>query len=330
MSKEYKNIFEEEIVVPEIVQLKTEEALTQIKQKGTNDSMKEHDIIPMKPKSPKKSKILKICVAVCACFALFISASHFNNVLNVGGKNIGSNSVQNTENSNIVENLTNMFTIQVYAADSPYASQDGYVTLEPGKSVITGNQAGYVLCENEEGNVTYCVGTRFLCEGENIESITYEIENAAFQIVESEDSSIITSFEEYGTLLNTGSVGGGGVKEERPGEYEEYEYVTTIGFYKLYTLDYDKQSDDETWINICNVTDIPWESSLGNCDTMEEKANCMDDMMKDVRIICTVHYSDGTTDSGTIRVGGAVITPEMTEEPEKHITHAGFEFRYEE
>ena len=330
MGKEYKNIFEEEIVIPEIVQLKTEEALTQIKQKGTNDTMKENNLIPMKQKSPKKSKILKIGVAMCASFALILSASHFSNVQKVGGKNIGSNSVQNTENTNIVENIANMFTIQVYAADSPYASQDGYVALESGKSVIAGNQAGYVLCENEEGNVTYCVGTRFLCEGENIESITYEIENAAFQIVESENSSIITSFEGYPTPLNTGSVGGGGVKEKQPGEYEEYEYVTTTRFYKSYTLDYDKQSDDTTWINICNVTDIPWESSFGNCETLEERANCMDEMMKDVRIICTVHYSDGTTDSGTITIGGAVITPEMTEQPDKHITHAGFKFQYEE
>lgn len=330
MSKEYKNIFKEDIVVPEIVQLKTEEALMQIKQKGMNDTMKENNIIPMKPKSPKKAKILKICVAACACSALFISAGHFNTLSNGAGKKTGSNLVQNTENSNVVQSLANMFTLQVYAADSPDATPNGYVALEPGKSVITGNQAGYVLCENEEGNVTYCVGTRFLCEGENIESITYEIENAAFQIVEPEDSSIITSFEAYGTSLNTGSVGGGGVKEEQTGEYQEYEYFTTIRFYKSYTLDYDKQSDDKTWINICNVTDIPWESSFGNYETLEEKANYIDEMMKDVRIICTVHYSDGTTDSSTITVGGAVITPEMTEEPENHITHAGFEFRCEE
>ena len=51
-------------------------------------------------------------------------------------------------------------------------------------------------------------------------------------------------------------------------------------------------------------------------------------MMKDVVITCTVHYTDGTTDSGTITIGGAIVVPEPIGVPEKDKPFAGFEFRY--
>ena len=53
-------------------------------------------------------------------------------------------------------------------------------------------------------------------------------------------------------------------------------------------------------------------------------------MMKDVVITCTVHYTDGTTDKGTITIGGGIITPEPIGIPEKAQAYAGFEFRYQQ
>lgn len=53
-------------------------------------------------------------------------------------------------------------------------------------------------------------------------------------------------------------------------------------------------------------------------------------MMKDVVITCTVHYTDGTTDKGTITIGGGIITPEPIGIPEKDQAYAGFEFRYQQ
>ena len=53
-------------------------------------------------------------------------------------------------------------------------------------------------------------------------------------------------------------------------------------------------------------------------------------MMKDVAITCTVHYIDGTTDDGTITIGGAIVIPEPIGVPKKDEAFAGFELRYED
>ena len=324
MSKENQNIFQEEITVPEIVKLKEEEAFMQIEKKGIyNDTMKENNIIPFKKHTTKFSKLIKASAALCACSVLFAAVGHFKTFTFAVEKDTETNTVKSSDQNDFTQTLTNMFTLQVYAADSPEASENGYITLEPGKSfVINENDMGSVLCSDEEGFISYCIGTHFLCEGENVESITYSIENAAFQIVEPKDSSIITNFEEYSTFLDTGFLGG---EESESGD----EILSLIRQYKSYTVDYNTQSNDQTWINICNETTLPWETLYGKSNTLEDRVHAIEEMMKDVVITCTVQYTDGTTDEGTITIGGAIVTPEPIGIPEKDQAYAGFEFRYE-
>lgn len=323
MIKESKNIFKEDIEVPEIVQLKAEEAFMQIKKKGLDThTMKENNIIPLRHQNRQTSKLIKSCAAMCACTVLFAAVGYFNPLTHTAEKGSEKNTLQSTEKTDLTKTLTNMFTLQVYAADSPEASENGFITLQPGKGfVITENALGSVLCDNEEGNITYCIGTQFLCEGENVESITYSIENAAFQIVEPKDSSIITDYEEYSEFLNVGTVGG---------EDDEFGNGLSVGrHYKSYTVDYEKQFNDDTWINVCNVTNIPWDTIYANGNTLEDRVNGFEEMLKNVVITCTVHYTDGTSDSGTITIGGAIVTPNPIGVPEKDKAYAGFEFRYE-
>ena len=324
MIKEYKNIFKEDIEVPEIVQLKAEEAFMQIKMKGLdNHIMKENNIIPMKKQTTKFSKLIKISAAICACAVLFTAIGHFKPFIPASEKSAETNIVQFTEKNDITQTLANMFTLQVYAADSTEASENGFVTLESGKRfVINENELGSVLCGDEEGNISYCIGTRFLCEGENIESITYSIENAAFQIVEPKDSSIIIDYKEYHEPFNTGTIGG---------EDDEFGNGLSVRrHYKSYTVDYEEQFNDRTWINICNETNLPWEALFAEGNTLQDEVNAREEMMKDVAITCTVHYIDGTTDDGTITIGGAIVIPEPTGVPKKDEAFAGFELRYED
>lgn len=319
MNTKHDNIFKKDIVVPEIVQLKAEESLLQIKEKGT-DNMKERNIVHMENKTGKYRKIIKPMIAACACAALFIAASASGVFENLKEMNNGENYIHTTEDENLTHALSNMFTLKVYAADSPDSSANGYVTLEAGKSILVKETGlGSVLSENEDDMISYCIGTQFLCEGDNIERITYSIDNAAFQIVERPDASIITDFEEFDDTLNTGAIGG---EESESGE----EILSVCRLYKSFTVSYDNQSNDHTWINICNNTDLPWNFLFGEDKTLEDRVNGIDEMMKDVVITCTVHYTDDTSSDAFITVGGGIITPDVTGIPEKDKPYAGFRF----
>lgn len=315
MDKEYKNIFKEDIEVPEIVQSKADEAFMQIKKKGL-------DNYTMKDKHKNFSKLITASAALCACTVLFAALGHFKPFTSATEQRAETNILHLTEKNDITQSLTNMFTLLVYAADFPESSENGFVTLQPGKGfVISETELGSVLCGDEEGNISYCIGTRFLCEGENIESITYSIENAAFQIVEPKDSSIIMDYEEYGTILNVGMVGG---EDDEAGNG-----LSVCRFYKSFTVDYEEQFNDRTWISVCNETNLPWDTLYAKDNTLEDRVNGIEKMMKDVMITCTVHYTDGTTDEGTITIGGEIVVPEPIGVPEKDKSFAGFEFRYE-
>lgn len=326
MNKQYKNIFKEDIVVPDIVQLKAEEAFSQIKKKGT-ENMKENNIIPMEMKTTKCRKIVKPIIAACICGSLFIAAGKFNNLHlfnHVNETNTAETYLKTAEGGDLTQALSNMFTLKVYASDSPEAGENGYVALESGKSfVIKEDDMGYVLCETEEGGISYCIGTQFMCEGENVERITYSINKGAFQIVEPPKDSSILEGEAYEGFLNTGLIGG---EESESGE----EILSVRRLYKSFTLSYDEQSNDQTWINICNVTDLPWETLYNENNTLEDRVNAIEEIMKDVVITCTVQYTDGTCDEGTITIGGGIITPEPIGIPEKDQPYAGFEFLYEQ
>lgn len=319
MNTNHDNILKKDIIVPKIVQLKAEESLLHIKEKGT-DNMKERNIVHMENKTRKCHKIIKPMIAACACAVLFIAAGASGAFKNVKEINNGETYVHTTEDEDLTNVLSNMFTLKVYAADSPDASENGYVTLEAGKNILLKETGlGSVLGGDEDDMISYCIGTQFLCEGDNIESITYSINNAAFQIVERPNFSIITDFEEYDGTLNTGTIGG---EESESGE----EILSVRRLYKSFTVSYNNQSNDHTWINICNETDLDWNSFFGEGKTLEDRVNGIDKMMKDVVITCTVHYTDGTSSDAFITVGGGIITPEVTGIPEKDKPYAGFRF----
>ena len=319
MNKKHKNIFQDDIEVPDIVRLKAEEAFLQIKEKGTV-TMKDNNIAPMQRKTKKLHKILKPAIAACACAALFLTAGKFHTLHHISENNAEENYVLTTESDNLPQTLSNMFSLKVYAADSPDASDSGYVTLETGKSILvkeTGLES--VLCEGEDGFISYCIGTKFLCEGDNIESITYSISEGAFQIVKRPNDTILTSYEEYDGSLSTGLVG------DKDSDTLDNP-VSVYGLYKSFTVSYDNQSNDHTWINICNETDRSWDFLYGKDMTLEDRVDAIEEMMQNVVITCTVHYTDGTSEDAFITIGGGIYS-NKTGIPEKDTPHADFEFR---
>ena len=60
--------------------------------------------------------------------------------------------------------------------------------------------------------------------------------------------------------------------------------------------------------------------------TLEDRVDAIEEMMQNVVITCTVHYTDGTSEDAFITIGGGIYS-NKTGIPEKDTPHADFEFR---
>ena len=240
----------------------------------------------------------------------------------------------------ILSAFDNMFTLRVKAAESLPGGQEGqagggrqdaqseekYVVLEAGHQIplVTGSLAqSYVLGGDEEtGQVDYCINIPFSCEGENIEKIVYSINRGAFQIVQAQGESIIVEGEAYEeddriNNMNCGSIGGNYSDDEMglPEKPIETKY------YKSLTLNYQKQSDDDTWINIVdNVPDSKEAFDLiWGRDDLQSFNSGLQKLLENTMITCTVWYTDNTSQSVDIKVGSRIMTYREAGEPEASV-----------
>ncbi|MCI8991164.1 MAG: hypothetical protein HFG80_00315 [Eubacterium sp.] len=330
---ERNNIFQKDIDLPEIVHKKADEAFFTIleernlrmenmeKQEQGMEIQKLHGRISGK-------KAVKTLVAAAACAAVVITAAGsltgpFRGILGNSGTGAANPSGNETGDafSTAMGQAENMFTLQVKAAET----QDGQaVSLEEGKpvpvAVSDDKSDSWVLgADDTRGSILdYCINIpQLICQGENIQSITYSINNGALQVVQPENEvSIIIDGQPYGGTLNTGSIGGD-YSEERDGQPSR-PFETVL--YKSITLDYNRQSDEYTWINICNerhnsreIIQSIWKDGA----TVEEYNGGLKKMLDPTMITCTVHYKDNTSKSAVIKVDSEIMTRrEAGEQPD--------------
>ncbi len=290
------NIFSEEVTIPEIVKKKADNAFYAIKTERT-------DKMQGKTKTKRTGRIIGILAAAAACAAVATAGI-------LAAKDTGRYGEQAEDALfTAFEQIDRMFTLQVKAKESeePVLLSDGKavpVTMRDDKS-----ESWVLGADEQSGILDYCIGMPdLLCEGEQIESVTYSINHGAFQIVQPEqEESIVIDGQLYEGGLNTGSIGGD-YDEERGGEPSRpFEVV----LYQSFTLDYARQSDEFTWINFCNVRQesgdiIPlfWGEEI----SAETYQSGMQKMLDDTVITCTVHYADHTSQSADIKVGAQIMT----------------------
>lgn len=348
-----KNIFLCDIELPEIVQEKADEAFSMITAEGKK-TMKANKNLKNEGKKNKEGRGRNICVsrkvqaamagavAIAACAMLIVGTGALTGKEN--GFDEETEIVSDTETTEssdgtILSALDKMFTLRVRAKESVSDEQQGlsgteqqeaqsgekYAALEVGQQIplVTGNTAqNYVLSGDEEtGCVDYCINMPLSCEGESIEKITYSINNGAFQIVQEEGESIIVDGEVYVeddriNGMNCGVIGGR-YSEETDLPVKPVE----MKFYKSFTLDYQKQSDDGTWINIVNnvpnseeVIDLIWGQ-----DSLQADNSGLQKMLDNTVITCTVQYSDNTSQSVDIKVSSRIMTYSEAGEPEASV-----------
>ena len=245
------------------------------------------------------NRIVKIGVSVVACAALLI----------VGNATVGHFMTHTSQ--------TNQKDVTV--EDNP-----AYI-----KESVS-DTFGFMYGDNE-GHAGFIMEMPLSVKGDNIKNVTYSIENGFFEVVDTgkEDDMIVDAKEykdapssfatieetEEGKALTIYSIG-----EEKAAD-SEAEAETNQRTLFSYTVAYDKQTSDNTVINICGNPVLSEKdiAALNASSDPQKTADMYDKIFGDTVITCTVTFTDGTTQEQEIGIGGAVMTyeeiGEQTDQP---------------
>ena len=326
------NIFLNDVEVPEVVWEKLDAAFLIINKERENTMKKEQtiekrteNITNMKSKENiKRRKFAVIAVSAAACMIAVVTAVSMK-----GGRMRPVPDVAEIP-SDMVSTSEETFTLAIMGAE---LEKDKPVQLVSDSSLITEKYAGDWMIEGREGSgVSYCITVPFTCRGNNIKNVTYSINNGAFQIVQPTEESIIVDGQLYDGVLNTGSIGGYDDEsiDGTPVSVPAYETL----LYRSFTLDYQKQSDEKTWINICNECpdNGELESMIFGDTTLESKNQGIQNMLDHTVVTCTVNYTDGTSKSADVLVNSCIMTcaeagAEIKDDPNREEIFITFELQ---
>ena len=301
MEKKERIMFNGEIEIPETVQKKANLAFSQIKnERVANMEQNISNNQDFQKKAKRGKTVRRTCAAVAACTALVVAAGSW-----YAGQPVDQKEIATQSGDEYIETIPKLFMLTAKAAETGKR-----IEMTKGKpvAVTTEDADSWVLGGNEDGTWSYCFNLPFQCEGENIDSVSYSINRGAFQVVELEGTSIIASGKETAESVNSGVIGG-----------SDYEALpTTINYYTEYTLDYDRQESDATWINMVrddikfSDPDLPQRENKSD----EDVKKVFDELFGDAMITCTVHFTDGTSE--TIEIEPGVIVTTATKNGEEY------------
>ena len=301
MGKKERIMFNGEIEIPETVQKKANLAFSQIKnERVANMEQNISNNQDFQKKAKRGKTVRRTCAAVAACAALVVAAGSWH-----AGQPVDQKEIATQSGDEYIETIPKLFMLTAKAAETGKR-----IEMTKGKpvAVTTEDADSWVLGGNEDGTWSYCFNLPFQCEGENIDSVSYSINRGAFQVVELEGTSIIASGKEAEEPVNSGLIGG-----------SDYEAIpTTITYYTEYTLDYDRQESDATWINMVrddikfSDPDLPQRENKSD----EDVKKVFDELFGDAMITCTVHFTDGTSE--TIEIEPGVIVTTATKNGEEY------------
>ena len=318
------NVFLNDVEVPEVVWEKLDAAFLIIKEERDNTMKKEKRI----------QKKYAVTVAAAACMTAIVAAVAVNGGWMRPASDVAeipslvSDAAEIPSDIDMVSTNEDTFTLAIMGAE---LEKDKPVQLVSDSSLITEKYAGDWMIESREGGgVDYCINVPFTCQGNNIKNVTYSINNGAFQIIQPVGESIIVDGQIYDGELNTGMIGGFDDESIDGVPVPAYETL----FYRSFTLDYQKQSDEKTWINICNECpdNGELESMIFGYTTLENNNLGIQKMLNHTVITCTVNYTDGTSKSADVLVNSCIMTcaeagAEIKEDPDREEIFITFELQ---
>ena len=283
-----KNIFQQDAEIPDIVQQKANLALAQIYARQDEEPAKNGDNVPGKsagtavieamPKhvntekkasSKKAQKTSIVKLATTAIAAVVTVAAVVVAIVYFTGKNIGG--------------YDDHFSLMVNAAE-----------LETGRALPIAEDIDdkcFSYGDDWYGNVDYEIEIPLTIEGENIESVSYNVNEGCFRVVSIDCPSIV-------------SAGIANSDPHEPSTYDEgYDMAgnflgsTTVEFYDTFSVDYDVQKGSKHTItvlnNLTNRMDLYYLLGYTVSDEVTDAA--LTYMMKDTVITVEVKFKDGTT-----------------------------------
>ena len=251
--------------------------------------------IKKKVRTHDMKKITKrvIALAACAavCFGSYCAVDYYST----------TNSVEDT----VLEEINNTFTIKAYAQNLTSSTPIHIAENEINGGVLSGYET--------KGTVGYCYNLPLICEGEAIQTITYSINKGCFQIIEPIDNSYLVDYKEHTTVedINFGSCGGNSVEVSPDGSVDAKEQILYLD---SFTVDYNRQSGEDFFINIGNVIpnmqeaiELIWNSDY----SAENTAKALNMLFSGVEITITVTFEDGTQSSKVIGLESTVTEGEV-------------------
>lgn len=295
----------------------TDERLDQILKQALAPEIADTEIaVKQAGRNYHMKKIWKMGVAAVACAALLVA----------GTIAAGHQEVQKEPGT--VSVSKNPFVICAQAAE---LTKDKPVYIKESVS----NTFGYAAAWDEDGKtgtMGFVMEMPLSVKGDDIKTISYHIENGFFQVTDTgEAEDMIVDSEVY-----EGDTAEAGITEHEETEATLDIYQKHADDYMVkevpsgskeqalssYTVAYDRQSSENTTINICGTQELSQdEINAMNSSTTdpEELAKLYDKVFKDTVITCTVTFTDGTSQKQQIGIGGAVMTYEelgtQTDEP---------------
>lgn len=241
-------------------------------------------------------KIMKRVIAVAVCAVLTLSGSYALDYLNV--------EKQNDKLEILQKNEDNSFKIMAYAAE---ITSDNFTPIKMNNGAYSGS---YMGANRVEGTMCYCIDLPLYCEGENVKNITYSTNKGCFQIIEPLDSTYLVDYTEHiGDDKNFGKCGGSDNAELDASSSTKEKVLYLDSF----TLDYDKQTGDNLWINIGNVVpnmqeaiDLMWDSD----SSLEEHQQAENMLLSDLQITVTITFKDGTQSTKIIGLESIIVDVE--------------------
>ena len=296
----------------------TDKELEQMLQHTLTPEVEEQRLFAFKEKSKssemedrkmKAGKIIKPVVAMAAYAALVVGISRIPDLRTVKSLIPG-------EGKDVVKNLDNAFTLSAKAAGQKKK-------LERNKAVVVSvegtNSASSWEGEDHSHTTVYSIDAPFVCEGKNVDKITYRISKGAFQITAPKGESFLLDgkeakiSDEVDMAVLLPADGEAEAEIERGNETVTGKvFDLETKYYSSYTVSAENQLPDGCMINIFDNRKVSEKlyNKLWNFDKLEELKEGRDELFKDLTITCEVTYKDGSKEKADIEIGNEIMTTE--------------------